>query len=63
MKSKFDKYHNPDMACNYPFTPDSLGYCWGYATFIDEHPNASEQEITEWMKKYCRDCDEYLEEH
>jgi len=28
-------YNNPDPKCQYPFTPDGLGYCWSYAHHID----------------------------
>lgn len=32
----FEKYRNPDSRCLYPFTPDELGYCWGFAHAVDE---------------------------
>ena len=35
MKNPYKKYRNPDKNCQYPFTPDPVGYCWGYATLID----------------------------
>jgi hypothetical protein len=36
MKNPFMKYKNPDKRCTYPFEPSLLGYCWGYATKVDE---------------------------
>lgn len=44
---RFRAYRNPDKKCTYPFEPCSLGYCWGWAHYIDgtgEHP-------------YCEDCE------
>ena len=31
----YTKYENKDERCTYPFSDDPLGYCWGYANFID----------------------------
>lgn len=31
----YEKYRNPDPRCTYPFTPDPVGYCWGYACHVD----------------------------
>ena len=32
---RFSKYKNPDKRCTYPFEPMSIGYCWGWASFVD----------------------------
>jgi len=37
-KKRIEKYENPDPRCTYPFTPDPLGYCWGYACHVDGDP-------------------------
>lgn len=31
----FEKYKNPDPRCRYPFTDSPLGYCWGWASYVD----------------------------
>jgi len=31
----YEKYHNSDPRCAYPFSPEPLGYCWGYALYVD----------------------------
>jgi hypothetical protein len=33
MVQMFEKYRNKN--CNYPFSNEPLGYCWGYAHHID----------------------------
>ena len=45
MKSHYEKYKNKYGWCKYPFEPCGLGYCWGYATSVDN--NASEGAIKE----------------
>jgi len=45
------KYRNPDPRCKYPFTPDPLNYCWGYAEKVDE--GASKKEI----EQFCEGCE------
>ena len=47
------KYKNPDSRCQYPFTPDPLGYCWSYANHVDG------TEGFEDMAKICPGCDEW----
>ena len=42
--------------CNYPFENDPLGYCWGYAGFVDGTLMVKGEKITD-MKKYCETCD------
>lgn len=48
-KNPYLKYKNPDSRCWYPFEPDPLGYCWGYAQYIDM--GATKEEI---IKDLCR---------
>jgi len=50
-KNPYLKYKNPDSRCNYPFEPDAFGYCWGYATKIDN--GATREEII----NLCKDCE------
>ena len=55
MKStKFSDYKNPDKRCSYPFTPEALGYCWGYAGLWDKAKNA--KELKRKALKFCPDC-------
>jgi len=43
----YKKYQNNFGWCKYPFTGDSLGYCFGFANDIDEGKNKEE------IKKRC----------
>lgn len=53
-KNPFLKYENKDPRCDYPFTPDPLGYCWGYANNVDENKTKEE------CDKYCKGCEMWL---
>lgn len=52
-KNKYEKYHKKE-GCSYSFTPEPLGYCWGYALNIDGKKSKKE------IEKYCKGC-EYRE--
>ncbi len=49
-------YENKDPRCDYQFTPDPLGYCWGYATAIDRGKEDA------FVKERCPHCDLWIEE-
>ena len=51
----FMKYRNPDQRCRYPFTPDPVGYCWGYALHIDGTPGYED------MGSHCPQCEFWKE--
>ena len=44
---RLKKYKNNDPRCHFPWTLDSLGYCWGYACLYDKKNNYIE---------FCKDC-------
>ncbi len=50
-KNPYLKYKNSDSRCWYPFEPDALGYCWGYAQYVDM--KATKKEII----KLCKKCE------
>ena len=50
-KNVYEKYRNKNKACKYPFEPDALGYCWGYAQYVDM--KATKKEII----KLCKKCE------
>lgn len=54
-KVDFEKYRKPEK-CSYPWSPEPLGYCWGYAENKDA--GMTDEEIE---KELCEGC-EYKEE-
>jgi len=55
----FRHYRNPDRRCSYPWTPDRLGYCWGYAslwgrsaTQVEVEAYCSEGPCEFWMAEF-----------
>ena len=54
-KTKYDKYHNPDRRCTYPFTPDIFGYCWSYANYVDGTKGFQD------IEKNCKGCEMWKE--
>ena len=53
--SIYEKYENPSKTCKYPFTATELGYCWGYAVYVDEGKKGD-------LKEVCKGCKFYKEE-
>ena len=51
--TSWEQYHKKEN-CGYPFTPEPLGYCWSYATDVDNEVPAKETEAT-----HCRHCEFY----
>jgi hypothetical protein len=49
MAEQFHKYDNKD--CDYPFTPDPVGYCWTFAHHIDG------TEGFEDLQSKCKGCE------
>ena len=47
----YKKYKNPDKRCSYPFTNDVLGYCYGFAGWLDD----TKKVIT--MQQLCNGCE------
>ena len=56
--NKYDKYQNKDSRCCYPFEPNPLGYCWGYANWVDE----GKKDYEEFVKTHCEKCDKWRED-
>lgn len=52
LMNKYTKYKNKDR-CTYPFQPESLGYCWSYANWIDD----GKKDYKEFVKRYCLNCE------
>ena len=53
-KTILDRYEKKEN-CAYPFSPESLGYCWGYALAKDSGKNDAEIE-KDLCKKYRCEC-------
>lgn len=53
---KFEDYKNPDPRCTYPFTPDAIGYCWGYANAFDN------DSLEEFKEISCPKCECWKQE-
>ncbi len=52
-------YKNRDKRCSYPWTPRQLGYCWGYANWVDYHNGSDDVKEKYKVKDYiefCKDC-------
>lgn len=56
--NKYDKYHNRDSRCHYPFENNPLGYCWSFAGFVD----GGKRDYEEFEKTHCEKCDEWRED-
>ena len=55
---RLKSYKNPDKRCHYPWQLGNLGYCWGFASMVDD-------KLTKNYRGFCRDCkywDETLKE-
>ncbi len=63
-KKHYAKYENKDPRCDYPFTPDPIGYCWGFAQYIDylKRPIAWKNGV-KWYKLSCRGCESYKDKN
>ncbi len=56
---RLKSYRNDDPRCRYPWTLSNVGYCWGFACWIDYKKG-----LTDMKNKYkvdssdifCRDC-------
>lgn len=46
----YTKYKNPDPRCTYPFGNRPLGYCWGYANYVEGRPGYVD------LKRICETC-------
>ena len=52
MNEKWDQYkYYKKEHCRYPFEPCPVGYCWGYANYIDE--GETDEEIESHLCKGC----------
>lgn len=52
-KNPYAKYQKKKY-CRYPFTPEPLGYCWGYAIAIDKG------ETLDKIHFGCKDCEYFI---
>jgi len=52
MKNPYLKYKNQDARCGYPFEASPVGYCWGFATHIDEKSNP-----INFQMAFCLGCE------
>jgi len=62
---RYEKYQNKKGWCDYPFSPDPVGYCWSYATFIDGNLMVKGKKITtdKQLKNYCKNCDCFVKKY
>ena len=51
LRELFNRYKNPDPRCEYPFTPDPVGYCWSYANHVDGDPQFKN------LDAICKGCE------
>ena len=66
LRNRIKTYKNKDKRCKFPFEIDVLGYCWGFALYIDYKAGRITKEEAgnygvEDYREFCRDC-EYWEE-
>ncbi len=58
---RLKSYRNPDKRCKYPWQLGNLGYCWGYANWLDIK-NKDKGILGEYSKfesymELCKDCE------
>jgi len=61
-QSIYEKYRNKDPRCKYPFIPSPIGYCWGFATWVDYKEGKISKEqagecAVESYEEFCRWCE------
>ena len=52
---EYEKYHNPDKRCTYPFESNAAGYCWAYAHHVDGDKKFKD------MEKICPGCECFMD--
>uniref|UniRef100_A0A6M3IRC8 Uncharacterized protein n=1 Tax=viral metagenome TaxID=1070528 RepID=A0A6M3IRC8_9ZZZZ len=58
----FEKYDQSKLPwCTEPFTNEALGYCWGYAGFVDKGFIIVEGKKITDFKEYCCFCEKNKE--
>lgn len=55
VNGKDRQYKNPDGRCTYPYDRGPLGYCWGYATYVDGDAGCD-------LESLCSGCDLFKDE-
>jgi len=56
--ARLKKYKNKDSRCWFPFILNQLGYCWGFASYIDckEGRSSGGNYDVERYEEFCRGC-------
>jgi len=56
----FLKYKNLSKTCKYPFENCGVGYCWGFAKYVDGVESGEEiRNVSDWMRSHCKKCEFY----
>lgn len=57
--ARLKRYKNRDPRCRFPFTLHPLGYCWGFASYIDYKEGRESIKDGYDVERYEEFCREY----
>jgi len=62
---KIQSYKNRDKRCTYHWTLSNVGYCWGYANWLDymkgDDINPRREQRVKSYIEFCKNCEYWKE--